>query len=163
MARLTCASLVKYCRGWFPFYSDVNICECHLSVTARYVKKKLPILRQVRNHTVWRTFERLGYSYKARRRKAAVAEKHKPARLAYCDSEKQDQEDLNDWPYVDGTPIHLATHKAPHLDKQRGSLGRMVRRLTAELAPRHGIEACTFARHVHAPRDHDFAIRFVLG
>ena len=31
MARLACASLVKICRGWFPFYSDVNICECHFS------------------------------------------------------------------------------------------------------------------------------------
>ena len=85
----------------------------------------------MRNDTVWRTFERLGYSYKARRRKAAVAEKHKPARLAYCDwVEKQDQEDLNDWSYVDGTTIYLATHEAHHLDKQRGSLGRSVWRLT---------------------------------
>ena len=100
VARLACASLVKYCRGWFPFYSDVNICECHFSVTARYVKKKLPSLREVRNDTIWRTFERLGYSYKARRRKAAVAEKHKPARLAYCDwVEKHDQEDLDGWSY----------------------------------------------------------------
>ena len=98
---------------WFPFYSDVNSCECHFSVTARYVKKKLPSLREVRNDTVWRTFERLGYSYKARRRKAAVAEKHKPARLAYCDwVEKQDQEDFDDWSYVDGTSIYLATHEA---------------------------------------------------
>ena len=71
MARLACASLVKYCGGWFPFYSAVTICECHFSVTARYVKKKLPSLGEVRNDTVWRTFERLGYSYKARRRKAA--------------------------------------------------------------------------------------------
>ena len=95
------------------------------------MKKKLPILRQVRNHTVCRTFERLGYSYKARRRNAAVAEKHKPARLAYCDwVEKQDQEDLDDWSYVDGTSIYLATHEAQHLDKQRGSPGRSVWRLT---------------------------------
>ena len=78
-----------------------------------------------------RTFERLGYSYKARRRKAAVAEKHRPARLACCDwVEKQDQEDLNDWSYVDGTSIYLATHEAQHLDRQRGSLGRSVWRLT---------------------------------
>ena len=146
-ARLACASLVKYCGGWFPFYSDVNICEFHFSVTARYVKKKQPSLREVSDDTVWRTFERLGYSYKARRRKAAVAEKHKPARLAYCDwVEKQDQEDLNDWSYVDGTTIYLATHEAQHLDKQRGSLGRMIWRLTDEFAPRHGIEACTVAR-----------------
>ena len=73
----------------------------------------------------------LGYSYKDRRRKAAVAEKHKPARLAYCDwVEKQDQEDLNDWAYVDGTSIYLATHEAQQLDKQRASLGRSVWRLT---------------------------------
>ena len=57
MARLACASLVKYCGGWFPFYSAVTICECHFSVTARYVKKKLPSLREVRSDTVWRTFE----------------------------------------------------------------------------------------------------------
>ena len=76
-ARLACASLVRYCGGWFPFYSDVNICEFHYSVTARYVKNKQPSLREVSDDTVWRTFERLGYSYKARRRKAAVAEKHK--------------------------------------------------------------------------------------
>jgi len=88
-------------------------------------------LREVRNDTVWRTFERLGYSYKARRRKAAVAEKHKPARLAYCDwVEKQDQEDLDDWSYVDGTSIYLATHEGQHLDKQRAGLGRSVWRLT---------------------------------
>ena len=95
------------------------------------MKKKLPSLRRVKNNTMWRTFERLGYSYKARRRKAAVAEKHKPARLAYCDwVEKQDQEDLNDWAYVDGTSIYLATHEAQQLDKQRASLGRSVWRLT---------------------------------
>ena len=82
------------------------------------MKKKQPSLREVSDDTVWRTFECLGYSYKARRRKAAVAEKHKPARLAYCDwVEKQDQEDLNDWSYVDETTIYLATHEAHHLDK----------------------------------------------
>ena len=52
-----------------------------------------------------------------------MAEKHKPARLAYYDwVEKQDQEDLSDWSYVDGTTIYLATHEAQHLDKHRGSL-----------------------------------------
>ena len=50
MARLACASLVKYCGGWFSFYSAVTICECQFSVAARYVKKRLPSLREVRNN-----------------------------------------------------------------------------------------------------------------
>ena len=150
------------------------------------MKKKLPSLREVRNDTVWRTFERLGYYYKARRRKAAVAEKHKPARLAYCDwVEKQDQEDLDDWSYVDGTSIYLATHEAQHLDKQRGSLGRSVWRLTdgsdsledknvggSSYAKSQGkpvkIWGCAMASrhallHVHASLDPNVAIRFILG
>ena len=45
------------------------------------MKKKLPSLREVRNKTIWKTLERLGYSYKARRRKAAVAEKRTRERL----------------------------------------------------------------------------------
>ena len=36
------------------FTSDFSV-----SVTARYVKKKLPSLRRVKNNTMWRTFERL--------------------------------------------------------------------------------------------------------
>ena len=146
MARLACASLVKYCRGWFPFYSDVTICECQFSATARYVKKKLPILRQVRNHTVWRTFERLGYSYKARRRNAAVAEKHKPARLAYCDwVEKQDQEDV-----LVATLLALGASPA-------GETPKTLERLRRAMASRHAL------LHAHASLDPNVAIRFMLG
>ena len=162
VVRLACASLVKYWRGWFPFYSDVNICECHFSVTARYVKKKLPSLRRVKNNTMWRTFERLGYSYKARRRKAAVAEKHKPARLAYCDwVEKQDQEDLNDWSDVDEPQFIWRRTRLSTWTSNAEALGRMNWLLTDEFAPRHGIRARTFARACFPT--HDFAIRFVLG
>ena len=115
-----------------------------------------------------------------------MAEKHKPARLAYCDwVEKQDQEDLNDWSYVDGTSIYLATHEAQHLDKQRGSLGRSVWRLTdgsdsledknvggSSYAKSQGkpvkIWGCAMASrhallHVHASLDPNVAIRFILG
>ena len=53
-------------------------------VTARYVKKKLTKLRSVRDHTIVRTLSRLGYSYRDRRRKPAIADKYKPARLVYC-------------------------------------------------------------------------------
>ena len=42
-------------------------------VSARYVKKKLPELRSFHNRTITRTFTRLGYAYRDRRRKAAIS------------------------------------------------------------------------------------------
>ena len=96
-------------------------------VTARYVKKKLPDLRAFLDKTIQRTFRRLGYAYRDRRRKAAIEAKYKPGRLSYAAwLLKQDQEYLNTFCYVDGTTFFLANDEAQHADKQRASLGRKV-------------------------------------
>ena len=54
-------------------------------VTARRVKKRLPELRAIRDRTVQRTFDRLGFGYLYRRKKSAIGENYKPARHKYCD------------------------------------------------------------------------------
>ena len=54
-------------------------------VSASHVKRNLPELRRVSDRLVQRTFHRMGYAYRYRRRKAAVGEQYKPARLKYCD------------------------------------------------------------------------------
>ena len=96
-------------------------------VTARYVKKKLTKLRSVRDHTIVRTFSRLGYSYRDRRRKPAIADKYKPARLVYCNwLLKQEQTYLNTFAYVDGTTFFLANDESQHTGKQRAALGRKI-------------------------------------
>ena len=96
-------------------------------VTARYVKRKLVDLRSVRDQTITKTFDRLGYAYRDRRRKPAIADKYKPARIAYCNwLLKQTQAYLNTFAYVDGTTFFLANDEAEHADKQRAALGRKV-------------------------------------
>jgi len=52
-------------------------------VSATYVKRCLPELRQVPDRTIQRTFRRLGYAYLYRRGKAAIGDKYEPARLSY--------------------------------------------------------------------------------
>ena len=96
-------------------------------VTAGYVKKKLPELRKVRDEVVQQTFHRLGYAYLDRRRKAAIADTYKPARLLYRDwLLRQKQAYLNKFAYTDGTTFFLATHDAQHKDKKRAALGRKI-------------------------------------
>ena len=96
-------------------------------VTARHVKKKLPALRGMRDQVLQRTFGRLGYAYRDRRRKAAIAEQYKPARLLYCDwLLKQTQGYLNIFAYTDGTTFFLATNSVGNHDKQRAGLGKKV-------------------------------------
>ena len=41
-------------------------------VSATYVKRKMPQLREVPDKTIQRTFSRLGYAYLERRRKQAI-------------------------------------------------------------------------------------------
>ena len=75
-----------------------------VKVTAKYVQRVLPELRGCLVRTIQRTFGRLGYSYQARRKKAAVDPKHKPARIKYCNWVlQQDRADLDHWAYTDGT------------------------------------------------------------
>ena len=96
-------------------------------VTARYVKKKLPELRKLRDQVVQQTFRHLGYAYRDRRRKAAISDIYKPARLVYCNwLLKQTQSYLNKFAYTDGTTFFLANDNAQHTGKQRAGLGRKV-------------------------------------
>ena len=96
-------------------------------VTARYVKKKLPALRKVREEVVQNTFSRLGYAYRDRRRKAAIGDEYKPARLVYCDwLLKQAQSYLNKFAYTDGTTFFLANDESQNTGKQRAALGRKI-------------------------------------
>ena len=96
-------------------------------VTARYVKKKLPAVRQVRDQVIQQAFRRMGYAYRDRRKKAAIGEKYKPARLKYCDwLLKQTQAFLSTFAYTDGTTFFLAVDAAQLEDKQRAGLGKKV-------------------------------------
>jgi hypothetical protein len=95
-----------------------------VKVTARYIKRCLPDLRECLDKTIQRTFARLGYSHRVRRKKSAVHAKHKPARLKYCDWVlRQDQADLNHWAYTDGTTFYLPRTEEENGDKQRAALG----------------------------------------
>ena len=93
-------------------------------VSATSVKRSLPELRRVADRTIQRTFQRLGFAYKYRRKKAAIGEKYKPARLSYCDwLLKQSQEHLNKFAYIDGTTFFLPRTEVEQRDKQRACLG----------------------------------------
>ena len=48
-------------------------------VSASHVKRNLPELRYASARLIQRTFNRMGYAYLYRRRKAAIGEKYKPA------------------------------------------------------------------------------------
>jgi len=118
-------------------------------VSARYVKKKLPELRSFHNRTITRTFTRLGYAYRDRRRKAAIEEKYKPGRLTYAAwLLKQDQEFLDTFCYVDGTSFFLATGSAQHADQKRACLGRKVWRLEdgSDSLEDHNVGASSYAK-----------------
>jgi hypothetical protein len=96
-------------------------------VTARYVKKKLPELRSIRDQVIQQTFGRQGYAYRDRRGKAAIADEYKPARLVYCNwLLRQSQAYLNKFAYVDGTTFFLARDESQHTGKKRAALGSKV-------------------------------------
>jgi len=93
-------------------------------VSASYVKRKLPDIRNVADRTLQRTFYRLGYAYLYRRGKQAIGDKYKPARLIYCNwLLKQAQSYLNTFAYVDGTTFYRPRTEEELRDKQRASLG----------------------------------------
>ena len=95
-----------------------------VNVSARHVKKCLPQLRAFGDKIVQRTFERMGFAYRHRRKKSAIGEKYKPLRLKYCDwLLKQDQSHLNRFAYVDGTTFFLARTGEECSDKQRAAVG----------------------------------------
>ena len=99
-------------------------------VTARYVKKKLLGMRLIPDKTIQRTFDRLGYAYRDRRRKAIIDDVYKPARCTYAHwLLKQDQAFLNTFCYTDGTTFFLAADSAQYTDKTQAALGRKVWRL----------------------------------
>lgn len=100
-------------------------------VSTTYVKRILKELRLVPDRTIQRSFERLGYSYLYRRRKQAIGDKYKPARLAYCDwLLKQKQAFLNKFAYVDGTTFFRPRTEEEQRDKARACLGPRGWRLT---------------------------------
>jgi hypothetical protein len=73
------------------------------------------------------TFKRLGYAYRDRRRKAAIGDEYKPARLVYCDwLLKQAQSYLNKFAYTDATTFFLANDESQNTGKQRAALGRKI-------------------------------------
>ena len=95
-----------------------------VKVTARYVKKIEPQLRHCLDKTIQRTFQRLGYSYRYRRKKAAIGKKYIPERLKYCAwLQKQEQRYLNRFAYTDGTTFFLPRDDAEREDKERAALG----------------------------------------
>ena len=99
-------------------------------VTMAYMKKRLPFLRRLSKGCLRQTLRRLGYGWRLRRGKAAIARKYKPQRLAYSDWVlAQPQRDLNRWAYVDGTAFYLARTAEEHADKERHALGRYCYRL----------------------------------
>ena len=55
-----------------------------VKVTAAHVKRCLPELREMNDRTVTRTFDRLGYDYLYRRKKAAIGAQYKPQQRG-CD------------------------------------------------------------------------------
>ena len=66
-----------------------------------YLKKRLPFLRRLSKECIRQTLKRLGFAWRLRRGKAAIAKKYKPERLVWSDwVEKQPQSDLNHYAYV---------------------------------------------------------------
>ena len=93
-------------------------------VSAAYVKRILKELRHVPDRTIQRSFRRLGYSYLYRRRKQAIGDKYKPARLAYCKwLLRQDQAFLDKFAYVDGTAFYRPRTEEEQRDQTRACLG----------------------------------------
>ena len=87
------------------FHAEVGMAK----VTMPYMKKRLPFLRRLSKECLRQSLRRLGYGWRLRRGKAAIAKKYKPQRLAYSDWVcKQPQRNLNRWAYVDGTTFYLA-------------------------------------------------------
>ena len=99
-------------------------------VTMPYMKKRLPFLRRLSKECLRQSLRRLGYGWRLRRGKAAIAKKYKPERLEYSRwVSKQPQRDLNRWAYVDGTGFYLARTAEEHEDKARRVLGKYCYRL----------------------------------
>ena len=99
-------------------------------LTIPYLKKRLPFLRSLSKECVRKSLLRLGFAWRLRRGKAAIAKKYKPERLAWCDwVSKQPQKDLNRYAYVDGTTFYLAATAEQHEDKERAALGKYCYRM----------------------------------
>ena len=100
-------------------------------VTVSYCKKRLPFLRRLSKECVRRTLLRLGYAWRLRRGKAAIAKKYKPERLAWSKWVlTQPQGDLNRYAYVDGTTFNLARTPEEHEDHKRAALGKYCYRMS---------------------------------
>lgn len=99
-------------------------------VTIPYMKKRLKWLRRLTDEGVRRILKRMGYAWRLRRGKAAIAKKYKPERLNWAGWVlKQPQSHLNRYAYVDGTTFYLANTDVQHEDKERAGLGRHCYRL----------------------------------
>ena len=72
----------------------------------------------------------MGFAWRLRRGKAAIAKKYKPERSAWSKWVlRQPQADLNRYAYVDGTTFHLARTPEEHEDHKRAALGKHCYRL----------------------------------
>jgi len=95
-----------------------------------YLRKRLPFLRKLSKECVRKTLKRMGYAWRLRRGKAAIARKYKPERLTWSDwVVTQPQKDLNRYAYIDGTTFYLAKTAEQHEDKERASLGKFCYRM----------------------------------
>ena len=100
-------------------------------MTIPYMKKRLKWLRRLTDEGVRRILKRMGYVWRLRRGKAAIAKKYKPQRLLWADWVlKQPQSNLNGYCYVDGTTLYLANTAEQHADKERAALGKYCYRLS---------------------------------
>ena len=95
-----------------------------------YLKKRLPFLRRLSKEGVRQILKRMGFAWRLRRGKAAIAKKYKPERLVWSDwVPKQPQKDLHRYAYVDGTTFYLAATAEQHEDKERAALGKYCYRM----------------------------------
>ena len=99
-------------------------------MTIPYMKKRLPFLRCLTKEGVRQILKRMGFAWRLRRGKAAIAKKYVPERLDWSGwVVKQPQKDLNKYAYVDGTAFYLASTPEEKEDKERAGLGKKCYRL----------------------------------
>ena len=99
-------------------------------VTMPYCKKRLFFLRRLSKECLRQALRRLGYGWRLRRSKAAIAKKYKPERLDWSAwVVRQPKVDLDRYAYVDGTTFHLSRTAEEHEDQRRASLGKYCYRL----------------------------------
>ena len=96
-------------------------------VTITYCRMKLPFLRKVGRSTCARALHAAGLAWLTRRRETLVPERHKAARVTYCQwILARHERTLKRFAYTDGTTFFLARGPAKLQDKNRAALGKCV-------------------------------------